>query len=189
MSSSTSSTKNILHRTFKRLSLPERSEIIEGFRRLISSRYRTYGWIAGAIWIIGVLLDTWLEPVFFYRSIISGMQLFGLLLLWYCFNHRYWMLYHFNTLDAAPLHQLEMYFETRKAKWDRYYLLRMGAMSILGFIMILLLVYQRESVWTGITTILFLSLTLVLMIKGWLDFSDTILLHDISRSLRDQPSE
>lgn len=99
------------------------------------------------------------------------------------------MLYHFNPLDAAPLHQLEVYFEIRKTKWDRYYLLRMGAMSILGFIMILLLVCQRESVWTGITTILFLSLTLVLMIKGWLDFSDTILLHDIRRSLRDQPSE
>lgn len=189
MSSSTSSTKNILPRTFNTTSLPERSEIVEGFRRLISSRYRTYGWIAGAIWISGVLLDIWLEPVFFTRSIISGMQLLGMLLLWYCFHHRYWMLYHFNPHDAAALHQLEVYFETRKTRWDKYYVLRMGAMSILGFLMVMLLVFQRESLWAGITTILFLSLALVLMIKGWLDFSDTILLHDIRRSLRDQPSE
>ena len=70
-----------------------------------------------------------------------------------------------------------------------YYILRMGAMALLGFTMILLLVYQRGNLWTGITTVLFLSLTLVLMIKGWLDYSDTILLQDIRHSLRDQPSE
>lgn len=169
--------------------MSERSEIIERSRRLISSRYRSYGWIAGAIWMGGVFLDVWLEPVFFYRSIISGIQLFGLVLLWYCFHHRYWMLYHFNPVNPVPLHQLEVYYETRKARWDRYYIFRMGAMALLGFIMILLLVYQRGNLWTGITTVLFLSLTLVLMIKGWLDFSDTFLLQDIRHSLRDQPSE
>lgn len=120
---------------------------------------------------------------------MTGVQLFGLVLLWYCLHHRYWMLYHFSHVNTAPLHQLEVYFETRKNRWERYYLMRMGAMAFLGLTMILLLVYQRESVWTSITTVLFLSLTLVLMVKGWLDFSDTILLHDIRRSLRDQPSE
>lgn len=169
--------------------MPEQREIIEDFRHLISSRYRTYGWIAGLIWVAGLLLDTWFEPVSYYRSIISGMQLLGAMLLWYCFNHRYWMLYHFHTLDANPLQQLEAYFEARQKQWDKLYMLRMGTMAILGLAMILLLVYDIHSVWARICTGLFLALTLALMIKGWLDFSDSILLHDIRRSLRDQTSE
>jgi hypothetical protein len=165
--------------------LKDRKEIVEHYRHLISSRYKLYGWIAGLIWASGVLfMDTSL-----HRGISSTMQAFGLLMLWYCFSHRYQMLYHFNTRYEDPEVRLEKYFNTKQVQWDRHALLRTGLMFILGIAMLLSMLLWKESAWTRIFTSLFITLVLSLIIKGWMDFNDGILRHDIHRNLKDQTSE
>jgi len=169
--------------------LNDRKEIVEKYRHLISSRYKLYGWIAGLIWASGVMLMVIMEDSSVYHGISNSMQAFGLLVLWYSFRHRYKMLYHFNTRYEDAEARLENYFNLKQSKWDRYFLLRTGVMFSLGAAMLLFLVFWKESTWTRISTSLFITLILSLIIKGWMDFNDGILRHDIKRSLRDQTSE
>lgn len=169
--------------------MQDRKEIIEQYRHLISSRYKLYGWIAGLIWASGVMLMVFIDDSPVYQSISSTMQAFGLVMLWYSFRHRYQMLYHFNTRYDDAEARLEKYFTSKQSQWDRYFLLRTGLMFILGIAMLLFLLLWKESEWTRLFTSLFITLVLSLIIKGWLDFNDGILRHDIMRSLRDQTSE
>lgn len=168
--------------------MKDRKEIVEHYRSLISSRYKLYGWIAGLIWVFGLgmaLIDD--TPV--YLGISSTLQTFGLLMLWYTFRHRYQMLYHFNTrYDDAEV-RLEKYFTAQQSLWDRYALIRIGLMFILGIAMLIFMLLWKESAWARIFASLFITLLLALIIKGWMDFNDGILRHDIQRDFRDQTSE
>lgn len=169
--------------------MKDRKEIVEYYRHLISSRYKLYGWIAGLIWASGVMLMVLTDDTPLYRGSASSLQAFGLLMLWYSFRHRYLMLYHFNTRYEDPETRLEKYFTTKQMQWDRYALLRIGLMFILGITMLLLMLLWKESAWARISASLFITLLLALIIRGWMDFSDGILRHDIQRSLKDQTSE
>ena len=115
-----------------------------------------------------------------HRAVSSTLQAFGLLMLWYSFRHRYQMLYHFNTRFEDAEERLEKYFISRQTQWDQYALVRIGLMFILLW---------KESAWARIFASLFIALLLALIIKGWMDFNDGILRHDIQRSLKDQTSE
>jgi hypothetical protein len=53
----------------------------------------------------------------------------------------------------------------------------------------MLLFFYKESVWTGIVTSLFLTLLLAMILKGWMDFNDEIVLQDIKHTIQDQTSE
>lgn len=169
--------------------MQERKEIIGRFRTIISSRYTGYGWIAGIIWLIGVLVNLLIDYSYSASVISNGLILFGAVMLWYCFNHRYQLLRHFNHVVAYPEMQLTTYFEEQQTQWEKYGLLRMGAMFLLGMGMLLCLVFWPTIAWARIASSLFISLTLCLIAKGWLDFTDQLLLHDIQRSLKDQTSE
>lgn len=124
-----------------------------------------------------------------YRAISSTLQAFGLLMLWYAFRHRYQMLYHFHTRYEDAEARLEKYFNSQQSQWDRYALVRIGLMFILGIAMLLSMLLWKESAWARIFASLFITLLLALIIKGWMDFNDGILRHDIQRNLRDQTSE
>lgn len=169
--------------------MPERKEIIGRFRKIISSRYRLYGWIAGLIWLSGILVNVLVDHSPIASVISNALILFGSVMLWYCFNHRYQMLHHFSSLSPYPEIRLANYFEQQQIKWENYSLFRIGAMALLAMGMLLCLVFWPTMAWTRITSGLFISFTLVLIVKGWLDFSDQILLHDIQRSLKDHTSE
>ncbi len=169
--------------------MKDRKEIVEHYRHLISSRYKLYGWIAGLIWASGVILMVLMDDTAVYRGISSTLQAFGLLMAWYSFRHRYQMLFHFNTRYEDAEARLEKYFNTKQSQWDRYTLVRIGLMFILGIAMLLTMLLWKESAWARIFASLFITLLLALIIKGWMDFNDGILRHDIERSLRDQTSE
>ena len=124
-----------------------------------------------------------------HPAISTTMQAFGLMMLWYTFRHRYLMLYHFNTRFEDAEARLEKYFISRQTQWDHYAIVRLGLMFILGIAMLLCMLLWKESAWTRIFASLFITLLLALIIKGWLDFNDGILRHDIQRSLKDQTSE
>ncbi len=169
--------------------MEERKEIVEQFRNIISSRYRGYGWIAGIIWLSGVCVNVFLDHSPIASVISNGLILLGSVMLWYCFNHRYQMLHHFSSLNPYPEIRLTNYFEHQQTQWEKYSLFRIGAMSLLGMGMLLCLVFWPTIAWTRITSGLFISFTLALIVKGWLDFTDQILLHDIQRSLKYHTSE
>ena len=164
-------------------------EIVEHYRHLISSRYKLYGWIAGLIWASGVMFMVLMDDTPLHRAVSSTLQAFGLLMLWYSFRHRYQMLYHFNTRFEDAEERLEKYFISRQTQWDQYALVRIGLMFILGIAMLLCMLLWKESAWARIFASLFITLLLALIIKGWMDFNDGILRHDIQRSLKDQTSE
>lgn len=169
--------------------MKDRKEIVEQYRHLISSRYKLYGWIAGLIWASGVMFMVLIDDSQLHRAISSTLQAFGLLMVWYSFRHRYQMLYHFNTRYEDPEVRLEKYFNTKQSRWDRYAIVRIGLMFILGIAMLIFMLLWKDSAWARIFASLFITLLLALIIKGWMDFNDGILRHDIQRSLRDQTSE
>jgi hypothetical protein len=169
--------------------LQDRKEIVEHYRHLISSRYKLYGWIAGVIWASGVMFMLLSVDSPVNRGISSTMQAFGLLMLWYCFRHRYLMLYHFDAQFADAEARLEKYFNTKQTQWERYAIFRLGLMFVLGIAMLIFMLLWRESAWARILASLFITLLVALIIKGWMDFNDGILRHDIQRSLKDQASE
>lgn len=169
--------------------MKDRKEIVEHYRHLISSRYKLYGWIAGLIWASGVMFMVLIDDTAVHRGISSTLQAFGLLMLWYTFRHRYQMLYHFSSRYEDAEARLEKYFNTKQTQWDRYAIVRIGLMFILGIAMLISMLLWKESAWARIFASLFITLLLALIIKGWMDFSDGILRHDIQRSLKDQTSE
>lgn len=169
--------------------MPDRKEIIEQYRLLISSRYKLYGWMSGLIWASGVIYMIFIADPPIHRGISSTMQAFGLLMLWYTFRHRYLMLYHFNTQYADAASRLESYFHAKQALWDRYALPRLGLMFILGIGMLICMLMWKDSPWARIFSSLFITLVLFLILKGWMDFNDGILRHDIQRNLKNQTSE
>jgi len=131
--------------------MPEREEIIGRFRNSISSRYRWYGWIAGVIWLAGVLVNVFIDESPLASVVSNGLILFGSVMLWYCFNHRYHMLYYFNTIYPDPVAKLSRYFEQQQSQWEKYSLLRIGLMCLLGMGMMLCLVFWPANPWTRIT--------------------------------------
>lgn len=169
--------------------MKDRKEIVDHYRHLISSRYKLYGWIAGLIWASGVMFMVLIDDTPLNRGISSTLQAFGLLMLWYTFRHRYQMLYHFSTRYEDPEERLEKYFNTKQTQWDHYAIVRIGLMFILGIAMLIFMLMWKESAWGRIFASLFITLLLALIIKGWMDFNDGILRHDIKRSLKDQTSE
>ena len=169
--------------------MTDQAEIIVKFSQLISSRYRWYGWIAGAVWLAGVFCLTWFNPVYwltFFANIMMGL---GLGFLIYIFNHRYQMLFHFNTRYADPYERLEKYLVEKRQRWEKIQMIRLGLMALLFLTMLTLMFFFKEHSMTLPIVTLFIALILAAYIKGWLDFSDEILLQDIRHSLRDQTSE
>ena len=169
--------------------MQDRKEIVEHYRHLISSRYKLYGWIAGLIWASGVMFMVLIDDSPVHRGISSTLQAFGLLMLWYTFRHRYLMLYHLNTQFSDPEVRVEKYFHTKQTQWDRYALVRIGLMFVLGIAMLIFMLLWKDSAWARILASLFITLLVALIIKGWMDFNDGILRHDIQRSLKDQASD
>lgn len=99
------------------------------------------------------------------------------------------MLYYYDHRNPDAFELLEKYLLDKRSKWDRTYMLRLGTMLLVGLVMLVLLLFYKESRWAGTVASLFIALILANIIKGWLDFNDEILLHDIRRSMRDQTSE
>lgn len=113
----------------------------------------------------------------------------GMGFLWYCSYHRYQMLSHFDSrYEDAPA-RLESYLAAKHTKWESQGLLRIGGMCLLGMVMLMLLFTRGDNEWTRLLSGIFVSLILALIIKGWMDFNDQILRHEIHRSFRDQMSE
>jgi len=121
--------------------------------------------------------------------IASGLFGLGLGFLWYIFNHRHQMLFHFNQRNDDPYERLEKYLFEKKQRWDNTQLLRIGLMALLLLTMLTLMIFFKETPLTGIASTLFVALILATIIKGWLDFNDGILLQDIRHNLRDHTSE
>ncbi len=169
--------------------MKDRIEIILRFRRIISTRYVVYGIILGLIILSGIVLQLFLLKFNWMKSISSGLVWVGLGFLWYLLHHRYLMLSHFSTLNEDAAERLENYLKAKQKKWFDLYLAKMGGMCLLALIMLMLLFFWRESVWTGIVTSLFITLLLAMIFKGWMDFNDELLLQDIKHSIRDQTSE
>jgi len=162
-----------------------REEIIVQFRHTISSRYKRTGLFAVMSCAAGILLAVTFSNVAFVTILAGCLNVLGLMLAWYSFNHRYQMLNHFDIqFDDANV-RLEKYFEAKQSRWERFSLYRIALMSGIGLAMLVSLFFWKESAWTRIFTSAFIALTLALLVKGWMDFNDEILRHDIMRSLRD----
>jgi hypothetical protein len=139
--------------------------------------------------MVGVFLNVWFDPLPDHRYFTSGMTGLGLGFVWYVFDHRSRLLFHFHTRYADPFERLEKYLGDKKHQWENTQLIRFGLMALLLLVMLTLLIFFKENKWTGIASALFIAFILATMIKGWLDFLDGILLQDIRHSLRDQTSE
>jgi uncharacterized membrane protein YczE len=164
-------------------------QIVETYSQSISSRYRRYGWTAGIIGAFGIFIHAWFDPIPVFGYFISIMIGLGIGFMVYTLNHRYQLLFHFNKLNPDAFERLEKYLLEKREGWDKTYMLRLGMMSILMITMLLFLFFSKDIKWAAITAALFIGFVLALIIRGWLDFNDEILLHDIRRSIRDQTSE
>lgn len=96
------------------------------------------------------------------------------------------MLKHLEPGHTDAFERLETHFNHGQAQWEKFSVVRIIGNCVLALIMLFLLLFYKESKWTVIAASLFILLLLASMIKGWLNFSDQILLHDIRRSLRDR---
>ena len=135
------------------------------------------------------MLQAWSDNMHWQKLVASAMIGLGLGFLFYIFNHRYQMLYHFNIRYDDPLERLEKYLADKRQRWENTQMIRLGLMTLLLLTMLTLMFFFKESRWAAISATLFISLILAVYIKGWLDFNDGLLLQDIRHSFRDHTSE
>ena len=167
----------------------EGNKVIKTYSALIATRYKWYGWISGFVAVSGVLLYSWCDSMPWQRHFSSGVFGLGIGYLWYFFYQRFQLLSRFHIRHTDPVERLEKYVFNQRERWERTYLFRFVGIAILGATMFFFLFFYKESNWAGITASLFLTLLVALILKGWLDFNEDILLHDIRRNANDHTSE
>jgi hypothetical protein len=134
---------------------------------------------------LGWLLGEFLFPFSFFLSA-------GVASLIFCiefFRHRKKMLRCFTSRHEYPDALLEDYLQKNKELLLNRHETRIIIGTMLALAMLFCILFLRESHWPQITAGWFICFILAMMIKGWIDFRESILLHDIKRSLRDQPSD
>lgn len=98
------------------------------------------------------------------------------------------MLHYLERSHDNHFRQLENYLEAKQNAWDNNLWVRLIVGVSAGIAMLFLLIINAESYWSMTIASLFIIILLANAILGWINFNDRILLHDIRRSHRDQPS-
>lgn len=157
-------------------------------RRIITKRYNIYTWItvvaSGSTLLLWILSDegTIVYSLAYMTCALSVGTLVRNL------THRNKMLQYLQAGQADPFRRLETYLLEKQSQWRNYMLIRFAMGAITGLSMILLLVFDGDPYWAITSACLFIVLIVANTTLGWINFSDQILLHDIERSHRDQPS-
>jgi uncharacterized membrane protein YfcA len=104
------------------------------------------------------------------------------------FNHREKMLHYLERSQDNQFSELENYLEAKQSLWENNLWIRLIVGVVTGLVMILLILFNADPYWSITIASLFIILILAIAILGWINFNDRLLLHDIRRSHRDQPS-
>jgi hypothetical protein len=166
-----------------------KQDTILAFRKIISSRYAQYSWIAGLSMAVCFALGWFLREFIFPFSFFLSA---GVACLIFCidfYRHRKKMLDCFTAQHEYPDALLEEYIQKKKGFLLNRNESRIIIGTVLALAMIFSILFLSESHWARIIAGWFICFILAIMIKGWIDFRESILLHDIKRSLRDQPSD
>ena len=103
-------------------------------------------------------------------------------------SHRFKLLTILKERSNDSVGELENYLLEKQVLWQQHTWSRLLVGTITGLIMILLLVTDGSHFWKLTMTSLFVVFILAVIILSWINFNDQLLLHDIRRSHRDQPS-
>ena len=169
--------------------MSEKLSAISGFRKIISSRYKHYIRIAGLSMVVCFALGWFLRGFIFPFSFFLSAGVASLIFCMDFYRHRKKMLGCFTAQHKYPDALLEDYIQKKRGLLLNRNETRIIAGTLLALAMIFCILFFKESPWPRITAGWFICFILAIMLKGWIDFRESILLHDIKRSLRDQPSD
>lgn len=158
------------------------------FREVITKRYNLYLLSTALASAISLLLLLVLDKGSFAFSFSSMVCALSIGLLIRNFNHREKMLHYLERSQGNKFSELENYLEAKQSLWENNLWIRLIVGVVTGLVMILLLLFNADPYWSITIASLFIILILAIAILGWLNFNDRLLLHDIRRSHRDQPS-
>lgn len=163
--------------------------MIRHFRQVISSGSRFYGWMAA----IGMVFCAGLRFLFkgqpFPEALLNSGIIVSFIFLVHIMIRRQSMLRAMDPLHEDPAGQLESYLRDAQSRWENSIWLRVILGSLLAVAMLFFLFVFKESKWSQISASLFVVFILAVILKGWINFNDQILLHDLQRSNRDQDSD
>lgn len=168
--------------------MSEKHSVVIEFRKIISSCYRQYIWIAGLSIVVCFVLGWFLREFIFPSSFFLTAGFASFIFCVDFFRHRKNMLACFIGHQETPVDLLEDYIQKNKAFLLNRNETRIIIGTALALAMLFCILFLKESNWSRITAGWFICFILAIMIKGWIDFRESILLHDFRRSLRDQAS-
>lgn len=168
--------------------MTDKVDLVVHFRKVITQRYNLYFVITATASVIAVLCWNLSDEGAFLHALsyMASALFIGMLLRNH--SHRYKMLAFLKTGSNDPLPQLENYLLEKQGQWQQHTWTRIVFGTITGLIMILLLVIDKDPYWIMTMTSVFIVIILAVITLSWINFNDQLLLHDIRRSHRDQPS-
>ncbi len=169
--------------------MTDKADLVVHFRQVIAQRYNLYFVITAVASVIAVLCWNLSVDGTFFHSLSYMTSALFIGMLFRNLSHRYKMLTFLGAAGNAPLPQLENYLLEKQGQWQQHTWSRILLGTIAGLIMILLLVLDGDHFWILTMTSLFIVIILAVIILSWINFNDQLLLHDLQRSQRDQPSK
>jgi len=158
------------------------------FRRVINKRYHYYAWITGLATAIFLLFFFLSGKGGFPSSMASTACALCIGLLIRNFTHSRKMLLHLDRSQYDHFNELEKYLEVKQDEWQKNLWIRLMFGIVTGLAMFYFMLFHSDSSWTITISSLFIVFIVAIAILGWINFNDQVLLHDIRRSHRDQPS-
>ena len=94
------------------------------------------------------------------------------------------MLKALNQPDATKA--VDTYITSKLTRWENETLMRILTGVVLTILSVLFIFYKSEKHWFAISASLLIAFILFCMLKSWSYYLDSLLLHDVRRSTRDQ---
>lgn len=168
--------------------MTDKADLGVHFREVITRRYNLYLWGTAFASALCLLLLLVLDKKGFTSSLSSMACALSFGLLIRNLNHREKMLRYLEQSHDPHFNQLENYLEGKQTAWDNNLWVRLIVGVSAGLAMLFFLLIHADPYWSMTIASLFIIILLANAILGWINFNDRLLLHDIRRSHRDQPS-
>ena len=163
------------------MSEPDLPEIIRHFRSLLAKRHSGLAWSALGGGLLCVGLKVAFHDHFFLNAFFGEMILLGVLTWVHILLQRRELLALLEKDDQASLTSLQQHLENSLHRWQSHNMTRFMAGGLLVAIALMCLFLFKNWPLTPWFASLFILYILGCMVKGWLVFSDSILLQDVSR--------
>ena len=162
--------------------MSDQKEVILKLSHAIASRFSIFKWIAAVSALVSLAVLYYAHLVSVVHSFFAGIFALSVLQFIYWFNHGRTMLHFLRENNDSALPRLETYLENKQERWEKYYWWRVMLVAIYGLIMLFTLIFFKDSRWSPRIAGLFPILVLAFILRGWSQFNDKILLHDVTRN-------